>query len=95
MLVPSLLLGKGPEAWSGRNLSFPLNLFFLHDLNFLPGTCITFAAKEDRNKGSEHFYAGREKKPAAVHWPPHPGPLRLFSSAQPLQRDKVQWVKET
>lgn len=95
MLVPSLLLGKGPGDWGGsQNLSFPLNLFF-HDLNFLPGTCITFAAKEGKNKGSEYFCAGREKKPAASHWPPHPGPLRRFSSAQSLQRDKVRWVKET
>lgn len=46
---------------------------FLHDLNFLPGTCITFAAKEDKNKGSEYFYAGREKKPAVSTGLPTPG----------------------
>lgn len=93
-LVPSLLLGKGPEDWGGRNFSFPLNLFYTIWI-FLPGTCITFAAKEDKNKGSGYFYAGREKQPAAFHWPLYPGPLRLFSSTQSLQRDKVQWVKET
>lgn len=43
---------------------------FLHDLNFLPGTCITFAAKEGENKALNiSMQAERRRQPPSSGLP--------------------------
>jgi hypothetical protein len=79
-------LGEGPEIGVGRTYSSSKPFY----TNFLPGTCITLAAKE------EYLHANREKKPATFHSLPVPPQafVSLQRSPNGLQRGKVQWVKE-